>query len=99
VNDTDEGEPFEIFMNVGKAGSDVAAVSEALGRLISLTLRIPSSLTPTERLNQVVYQLNGIGGGRHLGFGPQRVRSLPDAVAQVLAEHLDAMPAPPPAQP
>ena len=45
VNDTDEGEPFEIFMNVGKAGSDVAAVSEALGRLISLTLRIPSSLT------------------------------------------------------
>ncbi|MEZ4768338.1 MAG: adenosylcobalamin-dependent ribonucleoside-diphosphate reductase [Caldilineales bacterium] len=99
VNDTDEGEPFEIFMNVGKAGSDVAAVSEALGRLISLTLRIPSSLTPTERLHQVVYQLNGIGGGRHLGFGPQRVRSLPDAVAQVLAEHLDAMPAPPPAPP
>ena len=99
VNDTDEGEPFEIFMNVGKAGSDVAAVSEALGRLISLTLRIPSSLTPTERLHQVVYQLNGIGGGRHLGFGPQRVRSLPDAVAQVLAEHLDEMPVAPPTQP
>lgn len=99
VNDTDEGEPFEIFMNVGKAGSDVAAVSEALGRLISLTLRIPSSLTPTERLHQVVYQLNGIGGGRHLGFGPQRVRSLPDAVAQVLSEHLDAMPSAPLMQP
>jgi ribonucleotide reductase alpha subunit len=89
VNDTDEGEPFEVFMNVGKAGSDVAAVSEALGRLISLTLRLPSSLTPTERLQQVVFQLNGIGGGRHLGFGPQRVRSLPDAIAQVLTEHLE----------
>ncbi len=88
VNDTEDGEPFEVFMNVGKAGSDVAAVSEALGRLISLVLRLPSSLTPTERLQQVVYQLNGIGGGRHLGFGPQRVRSLPDAIAQVLAEHL-----------
>jgi len=96
VNDTDEGEPFEIFMNVGKAGSDVAAVSEALGRLISLTLRMPSSLTPTERLQQVVYQLNGIGGGRHLGFGPQRVRSLPDAIAQVLSEHLEQAPAPQP---
>ena len=97
VNDTDEGEPFEIFMNVGKAGSDVAAVSEALGRLISLILRMPSSLTPTERLQQVVFQLNGIGGGRHLGFGPQRVRSLPDAIAQVLTEHLEQTPAPQPA--
>jgi ribonucleoside-diphosphate reductase alpha chain len=96
VNDTDEGEPFEIFMNVGKAGSDVAAVSEALGRLISLILRMPSSLTPTERLQQVVFQLNGIGGGRHLGFGPQRVRSLPDAIAQVLTEHLEQTPAPQP---
>ena len=96
VNDTEEGEPFEVFMNVGKAGSDVAAVSEALGRLISLALRMPSSLSPTERLQQVVYQLNGIGGGRHLGFGPQRVRSLPDAIAQVLAEHLEEVPAPAP---
>ncbi len=97
VNDTDEGEPFEVFMNVGKAGSDVAAVSEALGRLISLILRMPSSLSPTERLQQVVFQLNGIGGGRHLGFGPQRVRSLPDAIAQVLSEHLEQTPAPQPA--
>lgn len=100
VNDTDDGEPFEVFMNVGKAGSDVAAVSEALGRLISLVLRLPSSLTPTERLQQVVYQLNGIGGGRHLGFGPQRVRSLPDAIAQVLAEHLSEVEhTPPPPSP
>ncbi len=94
VNETTEGEPFEVFMNVGKAGSDVAAVSEALGRLISLILRMPSSLSPTERLQQVVFQLNGIGGGRHLGFGPQRVRSLPDAIAQVLAEHLEETPTP-----
>lgn len=88
INQTDEKEPFEIFMNVGKAGSDVAAVSEALGRLISYILRMPSYLTPTERLQQVIYQLAGIGGGRPLGFGPQRVRSLPDAIAQVLDEYL-----------
>ncbi len=88
INQTDEKEPFEVFMNVGKAGSDVAAVSEALGRLISYILRMPSYLTPTERLQQVIYQLAGIGGGRPLGFGPQRVRSLPDAIAQVLDEYL-----------
>ncbi len=78
-------------MNVGKAGSDVQAVSEALGRLISLALRLPSPLDPNERLKQIIEQLAGIGGGRSLGFGANRVRSLPDAVAQVLREHLNGL--------
>jgi ribonucleoside-diphosphate reductase alpha chain len=39
-------------------------------------------------LVEVVLQLEGIGGGRPLGFGAERVLSLPDAVAQVLAEYL-----------
>jgi len=88
VNTNGDGEPFEVFLNVGKAGSDTAAVAEAIGRLISLVLRIPSPLSATRRLKQVMRQLKGIGGGRPLGFGPDRVRSLPDGVAQVLAEHL-----------
>ncbi len=88
VNVNGDGEPFEVFLNVGKAGSDTAAVAEAIGRLISLALRIPSPLSSTRRLNQVVRQLKGIGGGRPMGFGRDRVRSLPDGVAQVLAEHL-----------
>jgi ribonucleoside-diphosphate reductase alpha chain len=88
VNINGNEEPFEVFANVGKAGSDTASVSEAMGRLISLILRLPSPLTPTERLREVVGQLKGIGGGRHLGYGRARIRSLPDAVAQVLAEHL-----------
>ncbi len=88
VNRNGDDQPFEVFCNVGKAGSDTAAVSEAIGRLISLALRLPSPLTPTERLEQVVSQLAGIGGGRPMGFGLQRVRSLPDGIAQVLAEDL-----------
>jgi len=88
VNTNGDGEPFEVFLNVGKARSDTAAVSEAIGRLISLILRVPSPLSATRRLKQVVKQLKGIGGGRPLGFGRDRVRSLPDGVAQVLGEHL-----------
>jgi ribonucleoside-diphosphate reductase alpha chain len=40
-------------------------------------------------LKEVWRQLSGIGGGRSLGFGPNRVRSLPDGLAQVLAEYLE----------
>lgn len=92
VNSDERNEPFEVFLNVGKAGSEVAAVSEAMGRLISLVLRMPASLPPSERLRWVMDEMAGIGGGRPLGFGANRVRSLPDGVAQVLAEHLSELP-------
>ncbi len=88
VNSNSDQEPFEVFTNVGKAGSDTSAVSEAIGRLISLVLRLPSSLSPTERMKEIVKQLSGIGGKHSFGFGQNRVRSLPDAVAQVLSQHL-----------
>jgi len=88
INENGGGQPFELFMNVGKAGSDTAAVAEALGRLISLVLRLPSPMPALTRLRQVIDQLAGIGGGRPTGFGPQRVRSLPDGVAQALADYL-----------
>jgi ribonucleoside-diphosphate reductase alpha chain len=88
VNQGVTGEPFEIFLNVGKAGSDVQADAEALGRLISLILRMPSPLTPRDRVEEVVKQLDRIGGRRDAGMGPSRVRSIPDAIAQVLAEHV-----------
>jgi ribonucleoside-diphosphate reductase alpha chain len=92
VNSDERNEPFEVFLNVGKAGSEVSAVSEAMGRLISLVLRMPASLPPSERLRWVMDEMAGIGGGRPLGFGANRVRSLPDGVAQVLAEHLSELP-------
>jgi ribonucleoside-diphosphate reductase alpha chain len=87
ANGGGDREPFEVFINVGKAGSDVAADAEGLGRLISLILRMPSPLSPEQRVQDIVAQLRGIGSGRAQGFGKNRVMSLPDAVAQVLAEH------------
>jgi ribonucleoside-diphosphate reductase alpha chain len=89
VNENGGKQPFEIFINTAKAGSETAAVSEAIGRLISYILRLASPIAPRERLSEVVRQLSGIGGGRSLGFGPNRVRSLPDGVGQVLDEYLN----------
>lgn len=80
--------PFEVFVTVGKAGSDVAAMADGMGRLISLVLRMASPLSEKERVKQIAHQLGGIGGSRHVGFGERRVRSLPDAIAKVLNEHI-----------
>ncbi len=91
INVNGGDQPFEVFLNVGKAGSDTAAVAEALGRIMSLVLRLPSPMSPTDRLKMVVDQLAGIGGGRSLGFGPNRVRSLPDGISQALAEYLSSV--------
>jgi ribonucleoside-diphosphate reductase alpha chain len=92
VNENDGDQPFEVFIATAKAGSETMAVSEALGRLISYILRLGSPVPPNERLAEVVRQLAGIGGGRPLGFGPNRVLSLPDGVAHVLAEYLEGTP-------
>ena len=64
-------------------------MADALGRMISLNLRINGALAPRERIRQVVAQLIGIGGARSVGFGENKVRSLPDAIAKVLSKHFE----------
>jgi ribonucleoside-diphosphate reductase alpha chain len=88
VNQTEGNDPFEVFVQVGKGGSDTMAVAEALGRLISLTLRLPSPLSPQRRLEEVISQLSRIGGAQPMGFGAGKILSLPDALARTLAEHI-----------
>jgi ribonucleoside-diphosphate reductase alpha chain len=88
INENGDYQPFEVFINSAKAGSDTAAVSEAIGRLVSYILRLTSTIEPSKRLRDVISQLNGIGGGRPMGFGPNRVRSLPDGLAQILTDYI-----------
>ena len=87
INHNENKEPFEVFITIGKSGSDVAAMADALGRTISLNLRLLGGLSPREKIRQVVAQLAGIGGARSVGFGKDKVRSLPDGVAKILAMH------------
>ena len=88
VNCDDEGEPLELFVNIGRAGSDILAMAESMGRMISLVLRTPSPLSQREKVEQLVDQLRGIAGSRSYGFGANRVLSLPDAIGQVLSEYI-----------
>ncbi len=87
---SDEHGLLEVFINVGKAGSDIAALAEALGRLVSLNLRMLSPLPPNERAREMARQLRGIGGSRAAAAaGPLQARSLPDAVALALEEFVE----------
>lgn len=87
MNSDEHGNPFEVFITVGKAGSDLQADAEGLGRMISLQLRTTAPQNRKEMLKLVIDQLQGIGGSRSVGMGPSRVMSLPDAVAGALMEH------------
>jgi ribonucleoside-diphosphate reductase alpha chain len=80
INEDDRGQPFEVFVTLGKAGGAAMADAEALGRLISLALRsgIP--------LMQVHRQLRGISSDRAVGLGPNKVLSVPDAIGIALED-------------
>ncbi|MDZ4865069.1 MAG: vitamin B12-dependent ribonucleotide reductase [Gemmatimonadota bacterium] len=74
ITEDDRGQPFEVFMSLGKAGGAIMADVEAMGRLISLALRsgIP--------IREVHRQIRGISSDRAIGLGPNKVMSVPDAV-------------------
>ena len=84
INRDEKGNPFEVFIAIGKAGTDIQADAESLGRMISLQLRTTAPQNRREMLKLIIEQLQDIGGARPIGFGPKRVLSLPDAVARVL---------------
>lgn len=86
INDLN-GIPGEIFLNVGKAGSDVFAMAEALGRVCSLFLRYGDH---GEKVELLIKHLKGIGGSGAIGFGPNRVESIADAVAKALEIHVQS---------
>lgn len=80
-------EPLEVFISISKPGSDISAMAEGLARTISLALRFASNISAMDRVKEIVNQLEGIGGARVTGFGKDRIKSLPDAVAKVLKMH------------
>ena len=89
INNDEKGDLFEVFINHGKSGSDLMALADALGRMISFVLRIHSPVPARERVREIISELAGIGGSRSSGFGQNRVRSLPDAISKVLARHCE----------
>jgi ribonucleoside-diphosphate reductase alpha chain len=74
ITEDDRAQPFEVFMTLGKAGGALGADVEAIGRLISLSLRSGIPIT------EIYRQLRGISSDRVTGLGPNKVLSVPDAI-------------------
>ncbi|HVX89343.1 MAG TPA: vitamin B12-dependent ribonucleotide reductase [Gemmatimonadales bacterium] len=74
ITEDEKGQPFEVFMSLGKAGGALMSMVEAIGRLISLALRSGIPMPDIHR------QLRGISSDKVIGLGPNKVMSVPDAV-------------------
>ena len=84
INEDENGKPFEVFTNIGKAGGCAASQSEAIGRLISLSLR--SNIEPEE----IVQQLKGISCHQPSWNEGGKVLSCSDAIAKALEKYYHA---------
>ena len=82
VNEDGEGNLFEIFNQIGKAGGCAASQSEAIGRLVSLAFR--SGIEPED----IVRQLKGISCHTPVWYREGKILSCSDAVAKAIEWHL-----------
>ena len=76
--------PYEVFVSIGKSGTDLKAQGESIGRMMSVSMQALPEHKRLSMLKLLVEQNLGIGGGRQSGFGAKRVYSVPDAIAQVI---------------
>ncbi|MDB9884591.1 adenosylcobalamin-dependent ribonucleoside-diphosphate reductase [Candidatus Marinimicrobia bacterium] len=82
----DENGLCEVFTTIGKAGGNAAAQSEAISRLISLSLR--SGVDP----NAIIKQLKGISGPNPTWEDGRLILSTPDAIGKSLDDYLNENP-------
>ncbi len=82
VNEDEDGRPFEVFCNMGKAGGCEGSQNEAIGRLISLAFR--SGVSP----QSVIRQLIGIRCNQPYGLGKNIIHSCADAISKAVLEYM-----------
>jgi ribonucleoside-diphosphate reductase alpha chain len=78
INTDKTNAPVEVFANIGKSGGDTAALAEAIGRLISI------SLQKGVEVEELAETLTGITGSRPVWNEGILVKSVPDGIGQIL---------------
>jgi ribonucleoside-diphosphate reductase alpha chain len=81
INTDEHNHPIEVFSNIGKSGGDTAALAEAIGRLISI------SLQKGVEVEEISQTLIGITGSRPVWNEGTLVKSVPDGIGQILLNY------------
>jgi ribonucleoside-diphosphate reductase alpha chain len=82
INVDEEGQPFELFTQMGKAGGCAASQLEAIGRLVSLSFR------SGVEVKSIIAQLRNIRCPSPSWEKGQRIFSCADAIARVIERRL-----------
>jgi ribonucleoside-diphosphate reductase alpha chain len=78
----DEDGPYRVFANIPPLGTEIAGLTAVIGILLS------KYLDSGGKAERILKHLNSVKGDKPLGFGPNRVESIPHALSQILREHL-----------
>ncbi|MCH8244665.1 hypothetical protein IIB97_02145, partial [Patescibacteria group bacterium] len=84
VNNDEQGKPFEVFATIGKSGGFFQEQSEAICKLISISLRAGVAA------EEIIEHLKGIRGPMPVFTDKGTILSLPDALGKILEQHVTA---------
>ena len=79
----DKGGPCKLFSSISPIGTELSGLTSVLG--IFLSKAFQEGYDP----HDAIRHLNSIKGDRPLGFGPNRVESIPHAISIALKRHLE----------
>ncbi|WP_411967032.1 adenosylcobalamin-dependent ribonucleoside-diphosphate reductase [Haloferax sp. YSSS75] len=83
INEDENGEPFELFANIGNSGGFTASFTEALAKTVSTSLR--SGVDPEEIANE----LKGIRSPKVAWDKGEQINSIPDAIGTAMRRYLN----------
>jgi len=83
INEDADGQPFELFANIGNSGGFTASFTEALAKTISTALR--SGVDPAE----IASELQGIRSPKVAWDKGEQINSIPDAIGTAMRRYLD----------
>lgn len=88
INENEAEEIEEVFVKLGKTGADIGVIADGLA--VALTLALSprlSALSPSEKLAWITKKFRRMSGATTIGFGPNKVESLPDAIGKVFEQY------------
>ncbi len=80
-----DGTPIRVFTNTTPIGTEIAGLTSVLGILLSKYLELGGDV------NEVRKHLNCIKSDKPMGFGPNRIESIPHAISVALTRFLRSM--------